>query len=205
MNNAIAILGGGLQKNKNGVWRTTNFTEGDNFGSLGDYLRVIAGNYLYKNDTRRLIIALGGKGQYKDNPDTPPISKIIRNELMELGIPVKNIILEKNSNNTYQQLIELQKIILNKNLTSIIIVSNKYHLPRVKTIIEYAGELKKLKIMMDNSKIKLESAEKIVIKYDAEKFNDIIKSAYAGEAMKLRISLEKKGIRQLKNGSYKLK
>jgi len=48
---AIYILGGGLKKEADGKWRTTNYDEpGDNFGISGDRLRVVAAGYLYKNN-----------------------------------------------------------------------------------------------------------------------------------------------------------
>ena len=61
---AIIILGGSIIKDEHtGKWRTTYFDEqGDNYGALGDHLRVEAAVYLFKNNPNTLIIASGGKG-----------------------------------------------------------------------------------------------------------------------------------------------
>ncbi|MFH1523183.1 MAG: YdcF family protein, partial [Patescibacteria group bacterium] len=184
---AIIILGGGL-KEENDKWRTTNFNEGDNFGAMGDRLRVVAANYLYKNNPDIAIIASAGKGQYKNVPDAPTVSSVILNELIELGVPKEKIIKEENSGNTWQQLQETKKIIQEKNLNKIIIISNRYHLPRIKAMINKDELLNKL---LDEGKIELQSAEEICLKYDEKKWNKIIDDAYNSDVMKERVSLEK--------------
>jgi len=94
---AIVILGGGLKKDADGRWRTTNYDEsGDNFGVSGDRLRVVAANYLYKNNQEQLIIASGGKGQLKNIPGAPAVSEVLKRELIELGVPEEKIIEENN-------------------------------------------------------------------------------------------------------------
>lgn len=199
----ICILGGGIKKDPNGRWRTTNFDEkGDKFGILGDRLRVEAGNYLYKDNPESLIIASGGKGQLKGVKGAFNLSKIIKKELMELGVEGKRIIEENKSGNTWQQLQELKKIFIKKKLPEVIIISNKYHLSRVKIMIEQDRELKR---MLDCSRIKLKTAEEILIKHEPRKWQEIIKTAYKSKAMKKRIAREKKGIRQIKNGTYKFR
>jgi len=193
----IIILGGGLTRDKDGKWRTTNFNEkGDSFGAVGDRLRVIAGSCLRKNNPNSLIIASGGKGQYENKIDTPNISEIIKNELIELDIPAKNIILETNSGNTYQQLKEIQKIITKLDSQQAIIISNKYHLPRIRAMIKYNKNLKNLSMIL------LQSAEEILIKHKPKQWRAIIESAYKSGAMKKRIALEVRGVKQIKEGIY---
>lgn len=198
--NAIVIIGGGLKK-ENGKWRTTNFKEGDNFAVQGDRLRVVAACHLYKDNQYLLVIALGGKGQYKDISDAPTVAEIIKSELVELGVPPENIIKEEQSGNTWQQLQELKKIIVEKKIEGVIIISNEYHLARIKAMIEKDSELKK---MFDTAKIKLQSAEKIIIKNDPDQKKEI-ENVYKSKAMRERIALEQKGVIDIKKGRYKLK
>jgi len=197
---AVAIIGGGLIKEKS-KWHTTNFNEGDNFAVQGDKLRVVAANYLYNDNPELLIIASAGKGQYKNIPDAPTVAEIIKDELVEFGVPEEKIIKEEQSGNTWQQLQELKKIIKKKELDNIIIVSNKYHLPRIQVMIKKDRDFKK---MFDAAKIKLQSAEEVVIKHDPEQKKEI-ESVYKSKAMQERIALEQKGIRDIKEGRYKLK
>ena len=198
--NAVVILGGGLKKDEDGKWRTTNFKEGDNFAVQGDRLRVVAGSYLYKYNPGSIIVVLGGKGQYKDMPDVPTVAEVIKNELIELGIPAKKIIKEERSGNTYQQLRELKKIILKKKLGCAMIISNKYHLHRVQAMIEQDAELQKITV---ENKIVLQSAEEIVLDYEPEVWQAIIKSAYNSDKMQRRIKLEQKGVQEIREGTYK--
>jgi len=193
---AIVILGGGLVKDKHGKWRTTNFDEKDKFGALGDRLRVKAGSYLYKKNTNQFIIVLGGKGQFKNIKNIPLISEIIKKELEELGVPHENIIIETRSGNTFEQLKELRKIIKKQQLEEVLIISNEYHLPRIQAIIDQNKELK------DGAKIKLQSAEKIIIDHEPER-EELIKLKYKSKSMQDRIVLEKKGVQDIKNGLYK--
>lgn len=201
---AVVVLGGGLIKEGN-KWRTTVFSDkGDNFGICGGRLRVVAASLLYKGYVSRLIISSGGKGQLKNIPNVPGVSSVVKNELIDLGVPAEKIIKENGSNNTFQQLLELDKIINKNNLGKVIIISNKFHLPRLKSMIEYNSKLFGLKKMIDNSKLELKSAEEILLKYEPDIWREIIEKAYKSEAMKERIRLEEKGVRDIKEGRYKL-
>jgi len=199
----IVILGGGLIKDKNGEWHTTHFSKGgDNFGALGDRLRVMAGAHLYKHNLDAFVIASGGKGQYRDNPDVPSVSSVVKKELIEHGVPEERIVEENKSNNTYEQLLELKKIKGLKNLKNIIIISNNWHLPRIKAMIHNIHGLDLLKEMYNNSIIKIKSAESILIKFDSNKWKIKLQRIYESDAMKKRIKLEKQGVKQIKEGTY---
>lgn len=202
MNNkeAIIILGGGLI-NDNGQWRTTNFDEGDNFGTLGDRLRVEAAYILYKKNPELLLIALGGQGQYKDIPGVPAVAEVIKKELTDLGVPESSINKEEQSGNTWQQLRELKRIIDTKGLSAVAILSNRYHLPRIQALIESdAAMCARLK----QDKIELISAEEILIAHDPAKWKELVTKAYQTEVMKKRIAKEEEGVRQIEKGTYKL-
>lgn len=196
--NLIIIFGGGMKKNKDGTWQTRNYNQENRHGSSGDRLRVLAGYYLYNDSTNSLIVASGGKGTYKNISDAPPVSSVLKKELVELGIPKNKIIEENKSDSTYQELLWLKKFLTKEKYGEVKIISNKYHLPRIKIManlpsINLAG------------KIKIISAEEILIKYDPKKWQKIIKLAYAHPKMKKRIALEKIGIKTLKSGNYKFR
>lgn len=197
---AIVILSGGLKKDKNG-WRTTYFNEGDNFGALGDRLRVVAGYFLFrhfqKHNPDLLVLAIGGRGQLKEIKDTPPLAKILKKELIELGVPAGKILEERKSGNTYQQLKKITELSRKKKFKKIALISNKYHLPRIKAMIKF-------KKMFKAINVKLYAAENVLLKYDKVTWQKIINQAYKSKAMKQRLVLEKKGTSQIKAGTYKL-
>src|SRR3989338_5920025 len=129
----IYILGGFLKKNRNGNYRSDWFS----------YLRVLAGYYLYKKlsekDKTELVVS-GGKGIYRGIPNVPPVATVMKQELVKLGVSQKEIKIDK-TDFTYPELIWLKKYIV-KKAGKAFIVSNAYHLPRIKMMIDILQELK---------------------------------------------------------------
>lgn len=197
----IFIMGGGLVKDA-GVWRTTNFNEGDNFGISGDRLRVLAAAYLYKKNKNLFFIALGGRGQLKKIPGSPAVAKVIKKELVNLAIPAKKIRIETRSGNTYGQLKALKVIITKHKISQAAIISNQHHLRRIKAMLALAPAVKGIQKM---AKIKLIAAETVVLKYGGRKWKKIIDRVRRSQAMKERNKLERTGVRQIKRGTYQWK
>ena len=198
----IVIIGGCLVRKNDGGWRTTNFEEGDNFGIIGDRLRVVAASYLYNDSPDERIIALGGRGQYNHIPGVPPIAIVVKQELISLGVPEDKIVVETKSDNTFQQLQALGHISQKEGIKKIKIISNEYHLPRVKAL---AGMIAELGEIANYSNLEIISAEHILIKYNPREWKAAIESAYLSEQMKRKIKLEEKGVKMIKNGTYRMK
>ncbi|PIS05296.1 MAG: hypothetical protein COT81_01920 [Candidatus Buchananbacteria bacterium CG10_big_fil_rev_8_21_14_0_10_42_9] len=195
----IIILGGGLIEEKDGTWRTTNFDEGDNFGVNGDRVRVVAAAYLANEYPDALLIPASGKGQYASISGAPTIASVIKQELIELGVPKDRIILEEDSKNTYQNLAGVIDIIKAKDISEIKIVSNLWHIPRVKAMIETHPKLKEFYSAIP---YELVFAEDIAIENEPGSWQADIEQAYGSKAMEKRLELEDKGIEQIKNGTY---
>lgn len=195
--NAIIILGGGLVKDKNRQWHSTGF-KGPVFAS---HLRVLAGGYLFKKNPASLIIASGGKGYLKKIPGAPAVAQVIKKELIALDIPTESIVEEKSSNNTRQSLQKMKKFLLTRKVSSARIITNQYHINRVRAFINQDAAMKK---MLKHNKIKLTAAESVVLKTKPELKNKI-KKLYQSKKMKAVAALEKAGVRQIKNGTYNLR
>ena len=198
----IVIIGGCLVRKNDGGWRTTNFEEGDNFGLVGDRLRVVAASYLHNDSPDERVIALGGRGQYNHIPDVPPIATVVKQELISLGVPEDKIVVETESGNTFQQLQALSLIIQKEGIKKTRIISNEYHLPRVKAL---TGLIAKLGEIVTCSNLELISAEHVLLKNNPKKWKAAIESAYLSERMKRKIELEEKGVQMIKNGTYRMK
>ncbi len=196
----IFVLGGALV-NDAGTWRTTNYDEGDNFGISGDRLRVLAAAYLYRDNNDASIIVLGGRGQLKNISGSPPVAKVIKRELIDLGVPAGKIAIETKSGNTYEQLKALINVLKKIKIKEISIISNQHHFKRIKAMLATAPGLENLK----SATIKFISAEAVTIKYGEKKWKKIIDRAYASQTMKERIALEKKGVKQIRAGTYNFK
>ena len=199
---AVVILGGGLTQISEGRWRTTTFEDpGDDFGILGDRLRVDAAYYLYRDNPESILIVSGGKGQLANILDAQSVAEVIKNELIELGIPENCIVTESESDNTFQQLIAIAHIIEQKNFSEATLLTNRFHVERVKTMVEMNQDLKQI---FDQKNIQYLSAEEILLEHDRKRWHEMIEQAYESEAMQKRIKLEEKGIRELREGKYKL-
>ena len=81
----IVIFGGLMKKKSNGTWKTEDF----------NYLRVLAGYYLYqdmkKGKNVKLIVS-GGRGIYDKIPNVPAVATVMKKELIQLGLSAKEIL-----------------------------------------------------------------------------------------------------------------
>lgn len=199
----IVILGGSLIKDRNGKWRSSRYGErGDNFGEIGGNLRVIAAAYLFRDCPNSKIIASGGKGQFSTLPGVPTLARIIRQELRARGVPAKKILLENRSRSTFQQLQKIQPIIERQKNSDILIVSNQWHLPRIRAMISKQPELKSFYLSYN---LRLVSAEKIVLKYERKKWKKVIEKAFRSKSLKARLLKERQGVRDIMQGNYYFK
>ena len=150
-------------------------------------------------DKKTKIIALGGRGQLENIPDSPPVSEIIKDELVELGVKPEDVVCERNSGNTFRQLVELGKIVNKEKLKKIALITNEWHFPRIRAMLEYNPVLTK---QFFGCKILFTNAESILLKYDSEKWRKVIEVAHESDAMKKRIARESAGVKQIKEGTY---
>ncbi|MDD4761558.1 MAG: YdcF family protein [Candidatus Pacebacteria bacterium] len=197
---AIIVLGGMIKK-RGKKWFTCGFNEGDKFGVTGDRLRVLAGAFIFKKlenkKTDFNIIASGGKVEKEIS-----VAEVIKEELIVLGVPEKKIKEEKKSCSTFQQFLNIQSAVKKNKYEELIFITNEWHKPRVKIILKKAPKLENLRKMKREGKIKILGAERIVLKDNKKQWDKKIKRAYASLAMKKRIKLEKKGIRDIRNKRY---
>jgi len=191
-----------VKDSRTGQWRTTNFKEKDRFGIMGDRLRVEAAAGLFKENPEHYIICATGKGQLADTPGILPVKKVIKKELIKLGIPGKKILTPGDASNTYQELKELKNFFSrNAGIKQVTIISNRWHIPRVKAIAgKKFNNFKNYQIIL-----KYISAEDYLIKQNPGRWKKAISKAYLGKPMKKRIEIEKKGIEQILNGTYRFK
>ncbi len=195
---AIVVLSSGI-KQVGSRWASTDLTEEDNKqGAPGGLLRVFVTAILSNQYPSARVVATGGKGfdVPKDAPENRPLlCEILERELIEAGVPKERIELEEVSNNTYQQLQQLELLTRDREWTTVMIVSSRWHLPRIEAMLEIKfSKLKKL--------VQLVSAEEVLIENDPARWETTIADAYASEWLAGRIEKENQGIAQLKNGTY---
>ncbi len=197
----LVILGGGLLKNKNNKWQTDSFDGGggDLYGITNSRWRVEAARLLFKDDNSQIIIASGGRGQFKNIPDAPTVSSVIKSELIEFGILPESIIEEDNSNNTLEQLNYLAKIINKNKPLKVTIISNEWALERIRIFIQTDKKLSKTFNRLNTLFV---SAENVLISREPKKWKRLVETARKSDYIIDRIKLEKQGVKDIKNKVY---
>lgn len=125
---AIAILGGGT--------RSPAYPRPDvDLTDAGD--RVWYGANLYRAGKAPKIIVSGGRIDWKGSgsPESDDLTKL----LIQMGVPQADIISEANSFNTHDNAVNIQKILTERGLRSILLVTSAMHMPRSLAIFHRLG------------------------------------------------------------------
>ena len=200
----IAVFPAGLKKTAAGQWVSTDLSVEDIVlgGPVGK-LRSLAAAVLIKNDPAAVILTHGDRGWEVDQEikTRPTLAEILKQELIAAGVPAQKIIKEERSNRTYQHLEELGNFFQTTGATSIIIVTSRYHVARVKTMIETMANLAPLRQLP----LTVQSAEEILIAHNPSQWQERIEQVYASSAMQQVITKEQQGVASLKVGTYEFK
>ena len=196
----VVVLGGALRKDDTGRWRTVDLGQGgDNFAASNDRWRIDAVYAIWKNDRSTTLVVSGGQGQYKKETDTPAVAEVMAHELMELGVSESAIMKDVESGNTVEQLRMTAAFAKEMKLQKVVILSNEWHIPRIKEMIAHAPGLVE---SLTGVEVELVAAENILWAESME-WQDRIKSARTDPGIMTRVALEQKGIRQIVDGTYK--
>lgn len=90
---------------------------------------------LYVNGYAPTIIVSGGQGADEDYTE----AKVMHDYLVAHGIPAQAILLEEKSSNTYQNLMNSQRIMKEHGLNQAIIISNASHIRRSLVLAQNLG------------------------------------------------------------------
>lgn len=201
---AIVVLAGGIKQDTSGRWVSTDLSaEDDALGAPGGKLRVLAAAVLATMYPTAIVILSGGEGY--DVPkgipeDRPSLAKILRDELVESGVSADRIVLEENSNTTYQQLQELEVQIKEQGWQSVMVITNSYHHERVVAMIEA-----KFTQLKEGANFNLVSAETVLVTNDSKRWRSLLEKEYKSAYMQERENKEKLGIEQIHSGVYQFR
>lgn len=188
------MLGGWPRLNAQGVWHSSLFED----GGIGDRLRVEAAALLYRARPQ-LIMVTGGKGKLAHLPNAQPCASVMARELIELGIPAGDIALESNAASTYEQLQYIGTAFERFPVSTLRILSNRYHLPRIEAFLSADHRLRAWRAC---GRIQLESAEEVLLARDAFRWREIIAAGYAAQAVQELMAQEEKGVQAIRAGNY---
>ncbi|MBW4562660.1 MAG: YdcF family protein [Mojavia pulchra JT2-VF2] len=125
---AIVVLGGATKSN---FWPrpTVDLSE------QGD--RVIYAAQLYRQQKAPIIILSGGRIDWRGggSPESADMAAV----LTSIGIPPEAIVEEPNSLNTYENAVNVRKILQSQNIRQVLLVTSAMHMPRSLKIFQRQG------------------------------------------------------------------
>jgi uncharacterized SAM-binding protein YcdF (DUF218 family) len=124
---AIVVLGGGtLSASPPRPWVEV--------AEAGD--RVLYGAKLYRDGKAPLVILSGGRVEWYGAG--PPEAADMAELLQGMGVPNQAIVLETASNNTYENAVNVQKILQQRQITGpLLLVTSAMHMPRALAIFRH--------------------------------------------------------------------
>ncbi|MGH8000021.1 MAG: YdcF family protein [Brasilonema sp.] len=125
---AIVVLGG-ASRSKFAPRPTVEFNE------AGD--RVIYAAQLYRQKKAPIIILSGGRIDWKGGG--PSEAGDMATILTSIGIPIEAIVQEPDSLNTYQNAVNVKKILKSRGIRRVLLVTSAIHMPRSLLIFKHQG------------------------------------------------------------------
>ncbi|MEL7037886.1 MAG: YdcF family protein [Cyanobacteria bacterium J06592_8] len=100
--------------------------------------RILYGALLYKQEKAPWLILSGGRIQWdgKEPPESSDMAEIAG----EMGVPQSAILQDPSSLNTYQNAVNVRKILEEKNITGkVLLVTSALHMPRSRLVFQRQG------------------------------------------------------------------
>ena len=213
---AIIVLGGGLHL-RDGEYYPADYSDSDEFGVLGGHMRLQAALEFFAAAKPKNVVFTTGVYQKhitKFGPDVPPEADVYAKRFLETLAKLKSdpayaamlkdagnprVTLENGSTTTMTNIRETLRIIREKKWGRVAIITNDYHVPRVKALFE------KMRTNPDNAttvEIEFLSAERIVRQFRPGVYDAEIDEAYRSPEAQKRIMNEQNGIKDLAAGRY---
>jgi len=194
----IYVLGGDIAKDAmTGKWHTLDENDCDKFGIMYDRWRVEAAAVLWRKLGYPVVVS-GGESNREGVVAPVKISNVMASELTQLGVPSTAIAEDDTSFNSYQQLVSLRNFLADHETKEVFILTNEYHLPRVKAFIEYAPDLASLR----EAPLYFVACEDTLLAADKEKWQARIDKARAKPEWAARVALELRGAGRIAKGEY---
>lgn len=202
----VALIGGAFKEDPlgSGNWRTMRIDEAD-YGIIGDELRCWATAALYhQNRAGTQVLVVGGVTPlHGTKPNAPHLASVIKKELMSLPRPVPEpFITELDIDpraGTYEQLLSLHEAVNKQaHFDRVVVVSNRWHLPRVEAMIRFRGQLS----VLNQGRVRLVGAEDVLIEDAPDRWMAPITDAYRSLAMRQILWRELNGAKMIADGTY---
>jgi uncharacterized SAM-binding protein YcdF (DUF218 family) len=99
--------------------------------------RCVKGLELYRDGAPLPVLVAGGK--VDADRAGPTLARAMGDLLQEIGVEEKHLILEEESTNTFENAVESAKLLKERGLTKVVLVTDATHLPRAVACFERQG------------------------------------------------------------------
>lgn len=206
MPEAMIVLSGGIVKNGDS-YKSPSYTETDDHGFItGGKARSIAAAKISEIFPNIEFVTTSRRSK-----EEPTHATVMANEMEHFGAHRDAITLEENSWDTYTEMIEMIKIAEEKGWTKISIITNDYHIPRVK---EFFSQLERLSSQdSDTTERITKFKQKVEVSFIAAEtilenisghYKHLLSLVRESEGYRQRLLAEERGIDALRSGDYRL-
>lgn len=183
---------------KDGVWRSSGVGDpGDHAGPTFDRFRVLAGAALSARYPEAPLILSGGAQHVGEDS----CAAVLRRELLELGVEESRMRLEERSQSVHQQLYEIGLLAQRNALGHLLVVTNEWHHPRLKAMVEHAPKLE----MWRELSWERVDAEQVMLESGNTEWAGLVAAERSHPTLAPRIAMEEQGVRQVIDGTYRYK
>lgn len=215
---AIFILSGGVTTDSDNKTKSTPYGSRDNIGLLGGgKARVIVAGYLAEEFPNTPVVT--NSTVTTADGRIEPHALVYANELRRMGVSGQQLIVQEQSNSTATELIELLRLVNKNQWKTVRLITNDYHLPRVRAMYEnlerlftpeYDTDLNNevkaliLETQKNGLNVQFQAAEDI-LPLRSPHYSKLIREVKETPAYGQRIAAEEKGTADIKEGRYKLR
>lgn len=128
---AIVVMGSGSYMTRD--WDDNAYSMPD----FGGASRVLEAVRVFRLAHPEVIVSSGGKVDPNDRHDATAI--VIRDALIQLGVPGERIVLQTASRNTYEEAVDDTKLLRSLNVDHVIVVTSDFHMRRTLGAFRAAG------------------------------------------------------------------
>lgn len=127
---AIVVLGG-VVRGPSGPRRNIEMTESSD--------RLIEAIRLWRARKAPLVLMSGGNIDFLIGPGQTPESQLMRQFVLEFGLPADSVLSETASRNTYENAEFSKRMLEKRGIRRILLVTSAFHMPRSVAIFRRAG------------------------------------------------------------------
>ncbi len=198
------------------------FLAHDNNGlASGGKARVIATAFAQKFFPEAAIVT-GSRDYEQEGTTRPTHASVYKAELVRYGVAKEKIIVEEESRSTFENLVSLIALAVEHNWKTVAIITSDYHTQRVEVMFEKLAELiqksersgwsqeekdakvAQLQLFLSSGGVVCTISAEKILSIAHPLASKVIESVKTDEAYAKRIAMEEKGVRQIREGTYKV-